>query len=144
MNAIKQIQGQDRETQVDCKQSMDVEVFFDGDCPLCIREINLLRWMDRHHRIKFTDIASKDFRAESYGKTMKDFMDEIQGRLPSGEWIVGVEVFRRLYGAVGFRRLLWTTRLPLVSHFLEASYMLFAKNRLRLTGRCTAKSCNLY
>lgn len=24
-----------------------VEVFYDGECPLCLREIKMLRWMDR-------------------------------------------------------------------------------------------------
>ena len=34
-----------------------IEVFFDGDCPLCVKEIGMLRWMDRKNRIRFTDIA---------------------------------------------------------------------------------------
>lgn len=41
--------------------SYDIEVFFDGDCPLCIREINMLRWLDKKNKIKFTDIAGPDF-----------------------------------------------------------------------------------
>ena len=81
--------------------------------------------------------------ASDYGKTMDEFMDEIQGRLPSGDWIVGVEVFRRLYSAVGLVPIVWITRLPLISHGLEFLYRVFAKNRLRLTGRCTAESCEV-
>ena len=33
---------------------VDVEVFYDGDCPLCTREIRLLRRLDRRGRIRFT------------------------------------------------------------------------------------------
>lgn len=118
-----------------------VEVFYGGDCPLCNREIQLLKWMDRRQRIRFTDIASPEFLPQDYGKTMDDFMREIQGRLADGRWIHGVEVFRQLYAAVGLGPAVWVTRLPLLSQALDAGYRLFAKHRLRLTGRCTPQSC---
>jgi predicted DCC family thiol-disulfide oxidoreductase YuxK len=120
-----------------------VEVFFDGDCPLCVREIKLLRWLDRRHRIQFTDIASADFSVQDYRWTMEEFMSEIRGRLPDGLWIDGVEVFRRLYAAVGFGPLVSLTRLPLLSHSLDWGYRVFAKNRLRLTGRCSDDGCRV-
>ena len=120
-----------------------VEVFFDGECPLCLREIKMLRWADRNHRIRFTDIADPAFHPSDYGKTMQEFMEEIRGRLPDGSWIIGVEVFRRLYAAVGLGPLVALTRLPGVSHGLDLGYRVFAKNRLRLTGRCNAGACEV-
>ncbi|QEG02363.1 hypothetical protein Mal15_64500 [Stieleria maiorica] len=120
-----------------------VEVFYDGECPLCLREIKLLRRLDRKHRIRFTDIADPSFSSASYGMTTNDFMDEIQGRLPSGEWITGVEVFRRLYAAVGLKPIVSLTRLPGISHGLEFGYRVFAKNRLRWTGRCDDGTCRV-
>ncbi len=120
-----------------------VEVFYDGECPLCLREIKMLRWMDRRKNIRFTDIADSAFRPSDYGKTMQEFMDEIQGRLSDGSWIIGVEVFRRLYGAVGLGPLVALTRLPGVSHVLDLGYRVFAKNRLRFTGRCNAGVCKV-
>jgi predicted DCC family thiol-disulfide oxidoreductase YuxK len=62
-------------------------------------------------------------------------MARIQARTADGEWLDGVEVFRQLYGAVGLEPVMGLTRLPGVSHALEAAYDVFAKNRLRLTGR---------
>lgn len=116
----------------------EVEVFFDGDCPLCTKEVDLLRRMDRGRgRIVFTDIADPTFDAAAYGKTWDDFMAKIHGRvLPDGTWIEGVEVFRRLYAAVGLGPLVALTRLPGVSQLADVAYEAFAKNRLRLTGRC--------
>ena len=35
-----------------------VEVWFDGDCPLCRREIALMRRLDRRGAIVFTDVAT--------------------------------------------------------------------------------------
>lgn len=121
----------------------DVEVFYDGDCPLCMREINMLRRRDSHGRIHFVDIAASDFDPAAYGKDRAAFMARIHGRLPDGTWIEGVEVFRRLYTAIGFGRLVAVTRAPGISHLLGAAYSVFAKNRLRLTGRCDDGACAL-
>ena len=120
-----------------------VEVFFDGECPLCLREIKMLRRMDRKHRIRFTDIAVPSFRPSDFGKSTEDFMHEIHGRLPDGTWVIGVEVFRRLYSAVGFGPLVFVTRLPGISQLLDVGYRAFARNRLRLTGRCDAGNCEV-
>lgn len=114
-----------------------VQVFFDGDCPLCLREIRMLQWLDRRGRILFTDIAAPGFDPHvEAGMSMDDLMERIRGRLPDGTDIEGVEVFRRLYGAVGFGLLVPITRIPGISHALDFGYEVFAKNRLKWTGRC--------
>jgi predicted DCC family thiol-disulfide oxidoreductase YuxK len=122
--------------------SFEFEVFFDGDCPLCVREIRMLKRLDEQgRRIRFTDIQAPGFDFAQLGVGYRELMARIHGRLPSGELVTGVEVFRRLYAAVGFRRLVALTRLPLVKQLLDVAYELFAKNRLRLTGRCTPELC---
>jgi predicted DCC family thiol-disulfide oxidoreductase YuxK len=121
--------------------SYDVEVFYDGGCPLCVREIGMLRRWDRRQKIRFTDIDAMDFQAADYGKSYEELMAQMHGRLPDGTWIRGVEVFRRLYTTVGFGPLVFLSRLPVISQTLDLGYVLFAKNRLRLTGRCTTDSC---
>jgi predicted DCC family thiol-disulfide oxidoreductase YuxK len=122
-------------------EPFEVEVFYDGDCPLCMREIGMLRRLDRHARIRFTDIAAAGFDAGAYGLSQTDLMERMHGRLPDGTMIDGVEVFRRLYAAVGFGPLVALSRLPGISAGLDLAYGLFAKNRLRLTGRCEGGAC---
>jgi predicted DCC family thiol-disulfide oxidoreductase YuxK len=124
-------------------RSFDVEVFYDGECPLCAREIRMLRRLDRRERVRFVDIAEEGFDARSVGVSFTTLMDRVHGRLPDGTIIEGVEVFRRLYAAVGFSRLVALSRLPGVSHLLDVAYRVFAKNRLRLTGRCADRACEL-
>lgn len=121
----------------------DVEVFFDGECPLCMREIRMLMRRDRRHRIRFTDIAAPGFEAAEVGLSWRALMERIHGRLPTGELIQGVEVFRRLYAAVGFPKAVAVSRWPGVSQLLDLAYALFAKNRLRFTGRCLDDVCAL-
>ncbi len=117
-----------------------VEVFFDGDCPLCRREIDLVRRFDRQDRIRLTDIANPEFDPTRFGMSQQAFMDEIQGRLSDGRWITGVEVFRQIYAALGLRPLVVATRLPIISHALEWGYRIFARNRLNWTGRCNSSA----
>jgi predicted DCC family thiol-disulfide oxidoreductase YuxK len=119
----------------------DVEVFFDGQCPLCKREIDALRILDRKKRIRFTDIAAPDFDAASVGITWDELMDRIHARLPDGTIIEGVEVFRRLYAAVGLGRIVSLTRKEPIARLLDAAYVRFAKNRLKWTGRCNEHGC---
>ncbi len=114
-----------------------VEVFYDGDCPLCSKEIAFLRRRDRRERIRFTDIAEPSFDPPQ-GLTLDRLMAEIHGRLRDGEIIRGVEVFRRLYSAIGWTWLVAPTRLPGVSQALDLAYKMFAARRLKLTGRCDA------
>jgi predicted DCC family thiol-disulfide oxidoreductase YuxK len=119
-----------------------VEIFFDGECPLCMREVKVLQRMDRKQRVRFTDIAAKSF-TPPVGLDMAALMARIHGRLPDGTILEGVEVFRRVYEAVGLAWLARVSRWPGISALTEAGYALFAKNRLRLTGRCDHGSCEL-
>jgi predicted DCC family thiol-disulfide oxidoreductase YuxK len=121
--------------------SYDVEVFYDGACPLCTREMDMLRARDRRARIRFTDIAAEGFDAAAVGVPWDVLMARIHGRLPDGTLIEGVEVFRRLYAAVGFGPLVAVSRAPGLSHLLDLAYHVFARNRLRLTGRCANGVC---
>ena len=122
--------------------TLEFEVFYDGGCPLCRREINLLKRWDRAGRICFTDIDSPEFNPEVVQRTKAELMAEIHGRSPDGTIVKGVEVFRRLYSAVGCGWLVAVTRWPGVSHVFDVAYTLFARNRLRLTGRCT-EACRI-
>lgn len=115
------------------------QMFYDGDCPHCLRETRMLGRMDRHKRIRFTNIAAADFSAASVGKTQKELTAEMHGRTADGRWVTGIEVFRQLYSAVGFGPVVWLTRLPIIKQALSIGYFVFAKHRLRLTGRCTDK-----
>jgi predicted DCC family thiol-disulfide oxidoreductase YuxK len=85
--------------------------------------------------------SDEAFDPGSVGVPMEVLMDRIHGRLPDGTLVEGVEVFRRLYTAVGFGVLVAPTRLPGIRQLLDLAYRWFARNRLRLTGRCADGVC---
>lgn len=119
----------------------ELEVFFDGACPLCRREIEWLRRLDRRGRVRFTDISDPHFDTSSLGRTHSELMERIHARVPDGGWITGVEVFRRLYTAVGLGALVPLSRARPVDAALEWAYEVFARNRLKWTGRCEEGTC---
>jgi predicted DCC family thiol-disulfide oxidoreductase YuxK len=121
------------------KTAPSITVLFDGNCPLCSREIRFLDRLDRGRgRIGFEDIASSGFDPAPYGRSQADLMARIHGALPDGTLIEGMEVFRRAYAAVGLGWILAPTAWPGVRPLADAGYRWFARNRLRLTGRSHA------
>lgn len=122
----------------------DIEVFYDGDCPLCMREIRMLSWLDRRSRLRLTDISPPGFDAQAVtGLSWDALMAEIHGRLPDGTPVTGMEVFRRMYAAVGLGFLLAPTSWPGLRNVSDAAYARFARDRLKLTGRCPDNVCTL-
>jgi predicted DCC family thiol-disulfide oxidoreductase YuxK len=125
----------------------EITVLHDGACPLCAREVALLRRLDRGRgRIGFEDIATQGFDPARHGRRLDELMARIHGVLPDGRLVEGVEVFRRAYAAVGCGWLLAWTRWPGLRRVAEAGYRAFARNRLRLTGRdapCSDGRCAL-
>jgi predicted DCC family thiol-disulfide oxidoreductase YuxK len=89
-------------------------------------------------------LRESGFDAATTGLDWQTLMDRIHGRLPDGTLIEGVEVFRRLYTAVGFGPLVALTRLPGIKQLLDVAYHTFAKHRLRLTGRCADGVCEVH
>ena len=111
-------------------------VFFDGACPICDREIALMKRLDRRRQLEFCDFSS--------GFTAADLGTVIHARWADGSVITGVEVFRAMWEAIGLGVLARLSRLSLVEPLVLRTYAWFARNRLRLTGRlkaCTGDAC---
>jgi predicted DCC family thiol-disulfide oxidoreductase YuxK len=126
----------------------EITVLFDGECPLCAREVAMLRRLDRGRgRIAFDDIAAPGFDAARHGRRHEELMARIHAVLPDGRLVEGVEVFRRAYTAVGLGWTLAWTAWPGLRPLADAGYRWFARNRLRLTGRsdsaCATGRCAL-
>jgi predicted DCC family thiol-disulfide oxidoreductase YuxK len=119
----------------------EIKLLYDGDCPLCSREVEFLRRRNRAGRLALEDIAAPGFDPARYGLDAAQVMARIHGVLPDGRVVEGMEVFRRAYAAVGLGWLLAPSRWPLVSRLFDRAYAIFARNRLRWTGRCADGAC---
>ena len=71
-----------------------IKVLIDGACPLCQREADLWRRLDRGRgRIALEDVSSADFDPAEYGLTHEQVMTQIHGILPSRTVVQGMDGF---------------------------------------------------
>ena len=117
-------------------QNKPFRILFDGECPLCRGEADLLRRLDRGRgRLILEDISGPCFDPARYGRTLSELMAQIHGVLPGGRLVTGMAVFRRAYSAVGLPWLTAPTGWPILRRLADTVYASFARNRLFLTGR---------
>ncbi len=125
------------------RQPDTLQVFYDGACPLCSREITWLRRKMPAGEVEFVDIAAPGFDASKQGLLQAELMQEIHARRPDGTVLRGMEVFRHIYRYLPLGFLLQVTGWPVLKPLFDFLYKTFARNRLRLTGRaCDKQSCS--
>lgn len=114
-----------------------IKLLYDGECPLCLREVDFLRKRDAGRGLVcFVDIADQDYNpAENGGVDFETAMGRIHAVLPDGSTVKNVEVFRRVYEILGMGWVYAATKLPLVGTLADALYGIWADRRLALTGR---------
>ena len=114
-----------------------IKLLYDGECPLCVREVNFLTKKDAGRGIvKFVDIASIDYDPQANGGV--DFataMGVIHAVLPDGTVIKNVEVFRQVYEQLGMGWVYAITKVPVVGALANWLYGIWANWRLKITGR---------
>ncbi|PZV03827.1 MAG: thiol-disulfide oxidoreductase [Leptolyngbya sp.] len=119
-----------------------IKLLYDGDCPLCLREVNFLRKQDNGRGlIVFADIAADDYRPEDNGGV--DFataMGRIHAVKADGTVIQNVEVFRQVYAVLGIGWIYAPTRWPILGPLVDWVYGLWANWRLAVTGRPSLKT----
>lgn len=69
-----------------------IRMLYDGDCPLCMREVDFLRGRDGGSgTIDFVDIADRGFTPDrNAGLTFEQAMGEIHAILPDGAIVTKV------------------------------------------------------
>ncbi|KAL6844403.1 hypothetical protein ACP4OV_026076 [Aristida adscensionis] len=114
-----------------------IKMLYDGDCPLCMREVNMLRARNKSYgAIHFVDISSKDYSPEdNQGLDYETAMGRIHAILSDGTVVTDVEAFRRLYEEVGLGWVYAVTKYEPVATIANAVYGVWAKYRMEITGR---------
>ena len=107
-------------------------LYYDGDCPLCAREIRLLSRHADAQRLLLIDIDSADFRADSVGIDKATLANRLHARFADGQWVTGLDATLWSWRAAGLGH--WATPLswrPLRPVF-ELGYRLFCLLRPQL------------
>lgn len=114
-----------------------IKLLYDGECPLCLREVNFLRKRDAGRGLVcFVDIADPAYNPdENGGVDFETAMGRIHAVLPDGTTVKNVEVFRRVYETLGMGWVYVITKLPIIGALADFLYGIWADRRLALTGR---------
>lgn len=114
-----------------------IKLLYDGDCPLCLREVNFLKQKDAGRGlVQFVDITDEHYSPEQHGGIdYATAMARIHGILPDGTVVKDLEVFQRAYEALGMGWVYAATKLPILGAIAHGIYLVWAKWRLPLTGR---------
>ena len=114
-----------------------IELLYDGDCPLCVREVNFLKTKDADRGlVSFVDIADDAYDPAAHaGIDFETAMGVIHAILPDGTIVKNVEVFRRTYEILGIGWIYAITSIPAIEYFANIIYGIWADLRLAVTGR---------
>ena len=113
---------------------MQLTIFYDGNCPLCSKEINLLRAYDSKNRLSFEDINAVDF-IQRYPYIDMLYANRIlHGQLSNGEMIYGLDVTCLAWKTVGKHRWLSILRWPVIRPLADLAYAFFARHRNRISS----------
>lgn len=111
--------------------SPTVTVWYDGDCPLCSREIAWLRRLDRLGGIDFVNVAA----GGSCPIDRATLLERFHAREADGPLVSGAAAFAAMWRAIPvlrpFGRL---ARIPAMLWCLERAYRVFLKIRPAMQG----------
>lgn len=126
-----------KEDEEQSSENWKIKMLYDGECPLCMREVNMLRERNnRYGTIKFVDISSDEYSPkENRDLDYKTVMGRIHAILSNGTVVTDVEAFRRLYEAVDLGWIYAITKYEPFATIVDALYGVWAKYRLQITGR---------
>ena len=119
------------------QKQWQIKLLYDGDCPLCVREVNFLRQKDAGRgQVLFVNIADDNyFSSENADIDYETAMNRIHAILPDGTIVTNIEVFRQVYEILGMGWVYSFTKLPLLGTLADKIYEIWAYWRLKMTGR---------
>lgn len=105
-------------------------VWFDGACPLCIREVALFRRLDKRRVIHFEDVSSADASCPiDRAELLARFHAQERGK----PIVSGAAAFAAMWRAIPILRPFGeAARLPAVLWVLERLYVVFLRIRPKL------------
>jgi predicted DCC family thiol-disulfide oxidoreductase YuxK len=123
---------------------MKLQVYYDGLCPLCSREISLYRRRAASEgvegRLDFVDIMAPGFVAAKFGLDPVEVQKLFHVRTESGALLSGVGAFAEIWKVIpGFGVPLWLYQHQPSRAVMDLGYILFAKARPFLPRK---KSCD--
>lgn len=108
------------------KSKAEVTVWFDGDCPLCVREIRLMRRLDWRDVVDFVDVNE----GQGCPLDRDTLLQRFHARERDGDIVSGAAAFAAMWRAVPLLRPLGlAARWQPLQRLLEKLYLQFLRIR---------------
>ena len=119
----------------------DVTVWYDSDCPLCIREIDLMRRLDKRRAIDFVEIQSAAACPVDIETLMKRFHAQERGQ----PIVSGAAAFAAMWRAIPLLRPLGVlAKSRPILWVLERLYLGFLRIRPRFKLNREKAECDIF
>ncbi|MDN3714913.1 redox protein [Vibrio breoganii] len=121
-------------------------LFYDGTCPLCVKEMASLKKHDTSNQLLLVDIHAQHFTDYPYIDA-KQASVMLHALNEEGKLLLGLDVTYQAWSRVGKGWLYAPTRWKLFRPLCDKIYLWFARNRYSisrwLTGSSRCDSCRL-
>lgn len=122
-------------------------IFYDGGCPLCVKEMRQLKAKDKQHKLQFENIWANDFAERFPHVDIAEANRILHGQKASGDMIYGLDVTHAAWSAVGRGWMTAALRWPVIKWLADKGYLFFARNRngisKLITGNARCLQCSL-
>ena len=118
-------------------------VFYDGYCPLCVKEMASLAARDKQHKLDLVDVHQTEFTQWYPEITPEAALTILHGYLHNDKerkLVTGLDVTCHAWRLVGKGWLVAPLRWPVLRWFCDKAYLCFARHRFTLSKWLTGKS----
>jgi predicted DCC family thiol-disulfide oxidoreductase YuxK len=91
--------------------STGVTLFVDESCPLCAREVRLLRHQAQPEHLQLIDISAANFTPDPSGPSLLELKNCLHARTANGQWHTGIDATLYSWRAAGLGQ--WVAPLGL-------------------------------
>jgi predicted DCC family thiol-disulfide oxidoreductase YuxK len=108
-------------------------LFYDGQCPLCLREVRLLSRL-ADSQLQLINLHEEPDAAGKPGRL--EMLKNLHLRTGDGEWLTGVDATVRAWSHTRWGLLFKVLRLPLIGTLADAAYQYWARKRFQNLYSC--------
>lgn len=113
------------------------QIYYDGKCGLCSREINYYRDRDKNHSIEWIDVTSEPECLQQDGISLATALKHMHARRDDGRLVKGVDAFIAIWQHIpGWQTVARLAALPVIRQCLDVGYELFAWFRFKSYRHC--------
>lgn len=118
---------------------MKYTIFYDSHCPICVREMELMRERCPNGHLQAVAIDAHLPQLAALSISREAAMTYIHAVDEHGQVLVGMDVIRLMYRESGLRFQAAILSLPIIKPVSHWLYPVFARNRYRISARFLPK-----